>query len=383
MEPELFDQILAEVRGFVRAEVVSREAEIEDRDEIPAELRRRAAAMGLFGFALPSEYGGLGLTMAEDVQLAFELGYPTPAFRSLLATNNGLAGQAIAWAGTPEQRQRYLPRMATGEIIAAFGLTEPEAGSDAAALRTTATRDGDGYRLDGTKRYITNSPIADLFVIFARTAGEGADGISGFLLERDTPGLTVGPRDHKMGQAGAWTAEVFLDGATVPAGALLGGAEGHGFRTAMRSVARGRLHIAAICVGQAERLLHESIGYARQRCQFGSPIGQFQLVQAMLAESQVDCFAGRSMVLEAARRFRPDPDADNRLATSTCKLFCSEMLGRVADRAVQIHGGAGYIRGVPVERMFRDARVFRLYEGTSQLQQVIIGRQLVKSGPLG
>lgn len=380
MDAELFEQVLTEVRAFIRNEVVPLESEIEERDEIPARLRERAAAMGLFGFALPPEYGGLGLSMAEDVRLAFELGYTTPAFRSLLATNNGLAGQVIAWEGTPEQRQRYLPDMAAGKIISAFALTEPEAGSDAASLRTRAVRHGDTYIIDGTKRFITNSPIADVFVIFARTGEEGAAGISAFLVDRDTPGLTVGPRDRKMGQAGAWTAEVYLDRVTVPASALLGGAEGQGFRTAMRSVSRGRLHIAAICVGMAERLLAESISYARQRRQFGVPIGEFQLVQALLADSQADVFAGRCMVFEAARRF--SPDGDNRLATSTCKYFCSEMVGRVADRAVQIHGGSGYIRGVPVERMYRDARVFRLYEGTSQLQQVIIGRQLVRSGPL-
>jgi acyl-CoA dehydrogenase len=382
LDADVFERILDEVRAFVRKEIVPLEREIDENDELPAGVRAKAAAMGLFGFALPPDYGGLGLSMPEDVRLAFELGYTTPAFRSLLATNNGLAGQVIAWSGTGTQREHYLPRLARGDLISSFALTEPEAGSDPSALTTRATRTGDGYLINGTKRFITNAPIADLFVVFARTGAEaaGPDGISAFLVERDTEGLQVGPKDHKMGQAGAWIAEVFLTDARVPAGALLGGEEGIGFRTAMRSLSRGRLHIAAICVGMADRLLQESVQHARDRRQSGQRIGDFQLVQAMLADSQTEVFAARSMVLEAARRY--EAGDHSRLLTSACKLYCSEMVCRVADRAVQIFGGSGYLRGMPVERMYRDARVFRLYEGTSQIQQIIIGRELIRSGPV-
>jgi len=375
-----FDAVLTAVREFVAAEVVPAEQQIDETDEVPARIRERAAAMGLFGFALPEEFGGLGLTMTEEVRLAFEIGVTTPAFRSMFATNNGLAGQVIVWNGTAGQQERYLPAIARGDIIASFALTEPEAGSDPGGLTTSARRDGDSWIIEGAKRYITNAPVADLFVVFARTADGGPQSISAFLVDRDTPGLWVGPRDKKMGQAGAWTGEVGFDGARVPAAALLGEREGTGFTTAMRSLSRGRLHIAAVCVGLAQRLLMESASYAGRRHQFGQAIGQFQLVQGMLADSQTECYAGRAMVLEAARHF--DDGTDTRVGPSCCKYFCSEMAGRVADRAVQIFGGAGYMRGVAVERFYRDARVFRLYEGTSQVQQVIIARQVLRSGPL-
>lgn len=372
-----FADVLDAVRRFVRTKVVPREDEIEETDAIPADLRRAAAEMGLFGYTLPEEYGGLGANLSQDVQLAFEFGYTTPAFRSMFGTNNGIAGQVLVNSGTDEQKQRWLPELAGG-AIASFALTEAEAGSDPSGLTTKATRDGDGYVLSGAKRFITNAPLADLFVVFARTdpAARGTRGISVFLVEAGRDGVRVGPKDRKMGQAGAWTAEVLFDEVKVPATALVGGQEGAGFGAAMRSLVRGRVHIAAICVGMADRLLAESVAHARSARQGGQPIGEFQLVQAMLAEIQTGAYAGRSMVSEAARNY--DSGADLRIGPSAAKLFCSEMVGRAADLAVQVHGGLGYMHGIPVERMYRDARLFRIYEGTSEIQKLIIGRALIR-----
>jgi acyl-CoA dehydrogenase len=371
--------ILASVRKFVRERVVPIEQEIDEKDEVPEPIRQAAKDMGLFGFALPEEHGGLGLDMEQESRLVMELGYTTPSLRSMFGTNNGIAGHVLMLGGTAAQQAEWLPKIASGDVVASFALTEPEAGSDPADLTTTARLDGDGWVLNGTKRYITNAPLADLFLVFARTDpdAKGAKGISCFLVPRDTPGLEVGPKDHKMGQFGAWTADVLLNDARVPAASLVGGEEGlhRGYYTAMGCLAHGRVHIAALCVGMAERLVDESVAYAQERKQGGKPIGSFQLVQGLIADSQTDYLAGRSIVLEVARAF--DAGTDKMLGPSCAKYFASEMVGRVADRAVQIHGGAGYMRGVPVERMFRDARLFRIYEGTSQIQQVIIARQLL------
>jgi acyl-CoA dehydrogenase len=372
-----FSEILREVRRFVRNEVVPLEAEIDAEDEVPERLREQAKAMGLYGFALPEEHGGGGMDMTEEVRLAFELGYTTPAFRSMFGTNNGIAGQVLLKGGTPEQQAELLPRLASGELTACFALTESEAGSDPAGLSTSGRRDGDDWVLDGAKRYITNAPISDLFMVFARTSrGERpADGISVFAVPAGTPGLTVAPKDHKMGQFGAWTADVLLDGARVGEHALIG-AEGTGYLTAMRCLAHGRLHIAAVCVGMCQRLVEESVAFARERRQGGKPIAGHQLVQALLADSQTDTLAARALVLESARAF--DAGADTRMGPAVAKYFASEAVGRVADRAVQIHGGAGYMRGVPVERFYRDARLFRIYEGTSQIQQLVIAGQMLR-----
>lgn len=372
-------EIVASVRRFVRDKVVPLEGHIDETDSIPDHLREAAAAMGLYGFAIPEEYGGLGLTMSQEVPLVEELGWTTPAFRSLFGTNNGIAGHVLLEGATEEQKKLYLPRLASGEWTASFALTEAEAGSDPGDLRTSARRTPDGgWVLNGAKRFITNAPNADVFMVFARDAdhpGRGADGISAFLVPAASPGLSVGPRDHKMGQQGAWTAEVFLDDVAVPDSALVGGPEGlgQGYRTAMRCLAHGRLHIAALCVGLAQRLLEETVAYAKSRTQSGRPIAEFQLIQGLVADSQTDVYAGRAMVVAAAAQF--DRGEDLRMAPSCAKYFCSEMVGRVADRAVQVHGGAGYMRGVAVERFYRDARLFRIYEGTSQIQQIVIAKQ--------
>ena len=378
MDADDFRAIRAAVRELIRGSVLPREEQIEDDDAIPAELRAQAAEMGLFGYALPEEHGGLGVTMSEDVQLAFEFGYTTPAFRSLFGTNNGIAGQVIAKFGAEEQRRKYLPRMAAGELIGSFALTEAEAGSDPAGLRTTARRDGDGWVINGGKRYITNAPLADLFVVFARSdpAQTGGRGISSFVVEAATPGVTVGPRDKKMGQAGAWTAEVFFDDVHVAADALIG-EEGRGYAKALTVLSRGRLHIAALCVGMAQRVLDESVAYAATAKQGGAPIGRFQLVQAMLADMHAELLAGRSMVLDVAARY--DTGEDTSVGPSSAKLFCTEMVGRAVDHAVQVHGGLGYLRTTAVERFYRDARLFRLYEGTSEVQRVIIGSALLRA----
>jgi acyl-CoA dehydrogenase len=379
MEAAEFGDVLSAVRDFVRNEVVPREEEIEESDAIPDEIRRAAISMGLFGYTLPAEYGGLALSLHEDVRLAFEFGYTTPAFRSMFGTNNGIAGQVLVSAGTAGQQREWLPRLAGGEV-SSFALTEAEAGSDPSGLTTRAVRDGDGYVISGAKRFITNAPLADLFVVFARTdpGASGTRGISVFLVEADRDGVRVGPKDRKMGQAGAWTAEVFFEDVAVPAAALIGGQEGAGFAEAMKSLVRGRVHIAAVCVGMAERLLDESVAHARSSRQGGQPIGEFQLVQAMLAEIQTGVLAGRALVLQTALDY--DSGADRRIGPSAAKLYCAEMVGRAADLAVQIHGGLGYMRGVPVERMYRDARLFRIYEGTSEIQKLIIGRALVRAG---
>jgi len=378
LDAETLRQLLDTVSRFVRERLVPLEDQVAEADAVPAEVVEEMRALGLFGFALPEAYGGLGLNTEEEILLAFELGQTSPAFRSVVGTNNGIGGQGIVLDGTDEQKTRYLPKLAAGEIVGAFALTEPEAGSDAGSLRASARRDGDAYVLNGTKRYITNAPEAGLFTVFARTdpASTDARGVSAFLVEADTPGLTIGKPDRKMGQHGAHTADVIFDDCRVPATALLSGVENAGFRTAMKVLDRGRLHISAVAVGAAERLIRGSLAYAMDRKQFGRPIAEFQLVQAMLADSKAEAYAARCMVLDAARR--RDAGEDVGTLAACCKLFATEMVGRVADRAVQIHGGAGYITDYGIERLYRDVRLFRLFEGTSQIQQLVIARNMIR-----
>jgi len=383
VDAEDFADILATTRDYVRTVVVPREQEIADADAIPDDIRAGLADMGLFGYAIPQQWGGLGLDLTQDVELAMEFGYTTLAMRSLFGTNNGIAGQVLVGFGTDEQKAEWLERIASGEVIASFALTEDGAGSNPAGLATRAVRDGDDWVIDGNKRFITNAPIAGLFVVFARTrpADANGTGIAVFLVPADAPGVAVGPRDKKMGQAGAWTAEVSFQGVRVPASALVGGDEDTGYRAAMTSLARGRVHIAALAVGTAQRALDESVAYAAATTQGGQPIGGFQLVQAMLADQQTGVMAGRALVREAAAKYVSGED--RRLAPPAAKLYCTEMAGRVADLAVQIHGGTGYMRGVAVERIYRDIRLLRLYEGTSEIQRLIIGGGLMKAAGAG
>jgi acyl-CoA dehydrogenase len=359
--------------------VMPAEAGIDESDEIPPRLIAQAKEMGLYGYALPSQYGGLGLSVEQQVRVTIEVGYTSPAFRSLFGTNNGIAGQVLVLAGTEQQRERWLPRLASGEVVASFALTEPDAGSDPSRMTTSARAEDGDWVIDGLKRYITNAPMADVFMVFARTDPHAPPGrgIGVFIVPAGTAGVTVAARDHKMGQAGAWTADVVFAEARVPGDALVGEEAQAGYATAMRSLAHGRLVIAAMCVGVAARLIDESVTYASERSQGGHPIGEYQLVQAMLADSQTEYMAARALVLDAAVQY--DNGADRRLAPSAAKYFASEAVGRIADRAVQIHGGSGYIRGVPVERLYRDVRLFRIYEGTSQIQQLVIARELLRA----
>lgn len=380
---EDFQQILAQTRQFVRTTVIPREQEILAGDLVPDDLREQAKKMGLFGYAIPQEWGGLGLDLTQDVELAMELGYTSLALRSMFGTNNGIAGQVLVGFGTDEQKARWLEPMATGDVVASFALTEPGAGSNPSGLRTKAVRDGGQDNADwiitGQKRFITNAPTADLFVVFARTrpADDDGPGIAVFLVPADTAGVEVGTKDAKMGQEGAWTADVSFDDVRVPAESLVGGSEDIGYRAAMISLARGRVHIAALAVGAAQRALDESVAYAATATQGGTPIGNFQLVQAMIADQQTGVLAGRALVRDTARQWVSGQD--RRIAPSAAKLFCTEMVGTVADLAVQIHGGSGYMREVPVERIYREVRLLRLYEGTSEIQRLIIGSNLVKA----
>ena len=379
VSPEDFAEILRVTREFVRVRVVPRETEIMEADEVPADLRAAAAELGLFGYAIPQEWGGLGLDLTQDVELVMELGYTSLALRSMFGTNNGIAGQVLVHYGTDAQKAAWLERIASGEVVASFALTEPGAGSNPAGLRTRAVRDGDDWVISGSKRFITNAPVAGLFLVFARTreAAPGDPGIAVFLVPAPLPGLEVGPHDRKMGQEGSWTADVTLTGVRVPADALIGGSEQTGYQAAMMSLARGRVQIAAVAVGAARRALDESVTYAATATQGGTPIGDFQLVQAHLADMQAGVLAGEALVRECARKYHTGED--QRIAPSVAKLFCSEMAGEVADKAVQVHGGTGYIREVPVERIYRDVRLLRLYEGTSEIQRLIIGGGLVRN----
>ncbi|MGV3634531.1 MAG: acyl-CoA dehydrogenase family protein [Pseudorhodoplanes sp.] len=378
LDPATLGMLIDGVRRFVENECIPLEREIAERDEVPQSLVAQMRDLGLFGFAIPEEYGGLGLDMEEEVLLVFELSKTSPAIRSAVGTNNGIGAQALVLAGTEDQKARYLPRLSAGEIIGSFALTEPEAGSDAASVRTSAVQDGGGFILNGTKRFITNGPHAGLFTVFARSEPEkaGADGISAFLVEAPRAGLMRGKPERKMGQQGAHVCDIVFENCRVEASALLGGVRGHGFRTAMQVLDRGRLHISAVCVGIAERLIAEGVRYALERKQFGRAIAEFQLVQAMLADSRAEALAARCMVLEIARR--RDRGAPIAAEAACCKMFASEMVGRVADRVVQIFGGAGYIADYGIEGFYRDVRLFRLYEGTTQIQQLVIARHMLQ-----
>lgn len=378
-DQETLNILLDAVRRFVRERCVPAEAQVAETDRIPDDIVDDMRRMGLFGFAIPQEYGGMGLTLEEEVLVNFEISQCSPVFRSIAGTNNGIGSMGIVIDGSEAQKLKYLPRLASGEIIGSFALTEPGSGSDAGALRTSARREGDYYMLNGTKRYITNAPEASVFTVMARTDPDSRDasGVTAFIVDRDTPGLSLGPIDRKMGQRGGHTSDVIFQDARVPAANIIGGKEGMGFKTAMKVLDKARLNIAAVCVGVAERMLQDALRYAMQRQQFGRPVAEFQLVQAMLADCRTEIYAARSMTLDAARRF----DNGERIAleASCCKYFASEMCGRVADRAVQVHGGAGYMAEYGIERFYRDVRLFRIYEGTSQIQQLVIARNMIKA----
>jgi len=378
LDAETFDALIDTVRRFVAERLRPLEAEVEAQDAIPDDVTAEMKAMGLFGLSIAEEYGGLGLTMLEEVKVAIELGRTTPAFRSSFGTNVGIGSQGLVMAGSPEQKAEWLPRIASGEIITSFALTEPDVGSDSGAVKTKAVWDGQAYRLSGTKRFITNADKADLFTVMARTGdAPGGRGVSAFLVPRDLAGVSIGEPEKKMGQKGARVADVIFDDVVVPVENRLG-AEGEGFKIAMRVLDRGRLHISAVCVGVAERLISDCVAYASERKQFGKPIAEHQLIQAMIADSKTEALAARALVLETAAA--KDDSKDVVMESAAAKYFASEMVGRVADRAVQIYGGAGYIADYGIERLYRDVRLFRIYEGTSQIQQLIIARETLKRG---
>lgn len=377
-DQETLTQLVDIIERFVRERLIPAENQLAEEAKLPDDILAEMKALGLFGLTIPEQYGGLGLTMEEEIQVAIALGRTSPAFRSIIGTNNGIGSAAIVFDGSEQQKQKYLPKYASGEWISCFCLTEPDAGSDAAALKTTARREGDHYILNGTKRFITNAPVADTFNVMARTNPDikGARGISSFIVEKDSPGISLGAIDKKMGQSGSLTCDVIFEDCPVPAENIIG-AEGEGFITAMKVLDRGRLHISGVSIGVAQRLIDDALEYAMQRKQFGKPLAEQQLIQAMFADSQTDTYAAKCMTEETARK---RDNGDNvSTETSACKLFSTEMVGRVADRAVQIHGGAGYMSEYPVERFYRDVRLFRLYEGTSQIQQLIIARNMIKN----
>ena len=382
LDKESFDILLPTLQRFIQERLVPAENYLEEHDEVPPDIVEDMKAMGLFGLSIPEEFGGIGLSMRQEVQVAYEIGKTSLAFRSVFGTNVGIGSQGILMDGTPEQKATILPKVASGELIMSFALTEPDAGSDAASLKTRAELDGDHYVLNGTKRYITNAPRAGAFTLMARTGGPGASGVSSFIVPADLPGIKLGKTDKKMGQRGTKTCDVILENVRVPAANIIGGVPGQGFKTAMKVLDRGRLHISAVACGMAQRIIDEATTYARDRKQFGKAIGEFQLIQAMLADSQAELLAGWSLVQDVAERFDDKPahvsDPDVSMRVSCAKLFCTEMVGRVADRGVQVHGGAGYINEYPVERFYRDVRLLRLYEGTTQIQQLIIGRELLR-----
>lgn len=370
-----FDTLLAEVRQFVQDECRPLEEQVDRTDEIPASVVRRMRELGLFGHSIPVEYGGAGLTTLELSRVNIEVSQVATAFRARFGGNTGIASESLIVDGTAEQKARYLPCLASGEMTGCFALTEPEAGSDATAQKATAVREGGGWVLDGRKCYITNAPIADLFTVFARTdpASKGASGISAFLVERGTPGLSTSAPYRKLGQHGSPVGEVILERVWVGDDALLGGVDGQGFKTAMKTLNKQRINLAALCTGPMLRLVEEMVWHARTRRQFGQPVGEFQLVQQMIAESNTEAHAARALVLETARQ--RDNGVDVTMEASMCKLFASEACGRVADRAVQVFGGGGYLAGNVAERFYRDARLFRLYEGTSQIHLVNIAKR--------
>ncbi|MBL7249914.1 acyl-CoA dehydrogenase family protein [Alloalcanivorax marinus] len=377
-DQETMTALLDTVRRFVRDTLVPREEWVAEHDQIPDDVVRQMKEIGLFGLTIPEQYGGLGVTMEEEALVMIEMGKTSPAFRSLFGTTVGIGSQGILMDGTEAQKREWLPRLASGELIASFALTEPEAGSDAASLTTRAVRDGDDYVIHGTKRYITNAPHAGVFTLMARSEPDqpGHKGVSAFIVDACSPGISLGKPDRKMGQRGAHTCDVVFDGCRVPAENIIGGEPGRGFSTAMKVLEKGRIHIAAICVGVAERMLDDALRYAMERKQFGQAVAEFQLVQAMLADCRTEIYAARCMVMDAARR----RDLGENVATeaSCCKYYASEMCGRVADRAVQIHGGAGYMSEYGIERFYRDVRLFRIYEGTSQIQQLVIARNMMR-----
>ena len=377
LDPETFDALIETIRRFVAERLRPLEEKVAEEDEVPDEIVREMREMGLFGLSIPEEFGGLGLTMGEEVRVALEFGRTTPAFRSVFGTNVGIGSQGLVMAGSDAQKAEWLPRIASGEIVTSFALTEPGAGSDGASVQTRAVARWRG--LPPERHEALHHQCRQGLAVHGDGAHrrEGASGVSAFLVPADLPGISIGKPEKKMGQQGAHVCDVNFDEAPVPAANRLG-AEGEGFKIAMRVLDRGRLHIAAVCVGIAERLIADAVAYATERKQFGKALADFQLVQAMIADSKTETMAARALMLETAAL--KDTGRPITLEAAAAKYFASETVGRVADRAVQIFGGAGYIADYGIERLYRDVRLFRIYEGTSQIQQLVIARETIRRG---
>lgn len=374
---------ISEIRSFVREIAIPAEAEIVEKNQIPEVIVEVMRKRGFFGWSIPTEYGGSGLTTEELTLANIEISQAATTFRARAGTNTGIGSEGLVQDGTKAQKDKWLPRLASGEITGCLALTEPDAGSDASSIKTVALQalDSPGqFLINGTKRYITNAPIADLFTVFARTNPSDLShkGISAFLISKDAPGILAGPEHKKMGQAGSPVSEVFLKDVPASIDDVIGGGLGMGFATAMKALNKQRINLAALCIGPAIRMLDEALVHVKKRQQFGRPIAEFQLVQAMLAECKVEIEAAKSLVLETARA--RDRGEDVTTQASICKYYASEMCGRVADRVVQIFGGAGYCAdiGGPIEMLYRDVRLFRLYEGTSQIHLLNIAKRILK-----
>ena len=379
-DSETFPQLMDTVERFIRQRLMPLERQVEEKEEVPAEVIEEMKEMGLFGLGIPEAYGGCELDLMQELQVQMAFSYTSPAFRLVFWPNVGIGSKGLVLAGTEAQKRKYLPGLASGELRAAFCLTEPDAGSDAASLKTRAERDGDMLVINGTKRFITNATRANVFTVMARTdpSRPGAAGISAILVDRDTPGLHVGKSEKKLGQRGSPISDVIFENVRVPVSSVIGGeaALGQGFRIAMQVLDHGRISVAASGLGMARRLIDEAARYAVQRKQFGQPISEFQLVQAMLADSETEYLAGHALVMQAGQALARGEDVRNQAAAA--KYFCSEALSRIADRALQIHGGSGYVAEHHVERLYRDARALRIYEGTSQVLQLVIARTMLK-----
>lgn len=378
MDPETFDAFIEQLRRYVRERLIPAEDDVVANDRIPDDILSEMREMGLFGITIPEEFGGAGMSISQYIETVKQISYAAPAYRSTMSINVGMTGSAIKNFGTAEQKARWLPRIASGEI-ACFGLTEPGSGSDSAAMQTFAARDGNGYVLNGTKRYITNSPHAKIGLIMARTSKEALPKnahVSAFIVNMDSAGISIGKPDKKMGQTGAHIADIILEDVKIPGDAVVGGEEGRGFQIAMQSLDNGRLSVAAMGVGMGRRILDTAIRYATERKAFGEAIANFQLIQAMLADSEAELYAAECMIADACAR--ADRGEAIMRKAAAAKLFASETCGRVADRCVQIYGGAGYLAEYPAERFFRDARILRIYEGTSQIMQLQIAKHLLR-----
>ncbi|WP_279351767.1 acyl-CoA dehydrogenase family protein [Erythrobacter litoralis] len=380
MDADVFEQFHEQLERYVRERLLPAEKDVIANDKIPEEIVEEMKEMGLFGLSVPEDHGGAGLNMTQYAKIVKTMAYAAPAYRSIFSINIGMFNSALKNGGTKAQQEEWWPRIAGGEI-ACFGLTEPGSGSDSAAMQTTAkpNPDGNGWILNGSKRYITNAPHADVALIMARTEKEAQPKnahVSAFIVPMDTPGVSVGSPDEKMGQAGSHIADVMLDDVHVPGDALLGGETGKGFRFAMMSLDNGRISVGAASTGYARRALDSALRYANERQAFGEPISSFQLIQQMLAESETEIYAAECMMADVTAR--ADRGENTIRQAAAFKVFASEMCGRVVDRVVQIYGGAGYLAEYDAERFFRDARIYRIYEGTTQILQLQIAKNMLR-----